>query len=288
MSPLRACALRLCARARASTIVLHAPAIASGVRGAAHSVGVTTTSAPATTSSSTTTLTTNSFGSPLPAVLEASGWDGAWLARVTPWETRASHPAIRALQFRDARLPAQLPAGLPAAGAVLVAGCGSGRDALAWASGGRAVVGLDLSPAAIAEARRVEAAGAGGGCGRSAGSVQWRAGDFFGPAAGADGSYAIAFDYTFLGALPPSERGRALARFRALLAPGGALVVVAFPTFGPRPGEGPPFVMDVLDVAAEARAAGLVLAGGGELPPVFCARAREGREALLVFVKADD
>jgi SAM-dependent methyltransferase len=149
---------------------------------------------------------TNAFGSRLPAVLESSGWDGAWRAGVTPWETGAAAPCI----------PALLDSGvLPAAGDVLVPGSGSGADALEFARRGRRTLGLDLSLTAVELAQQRQRDS---GVARS--TLRFLAGDFF-TAAVSLGSFGVVFDYTLLSALPPAMWPAWAAAMRSLVSPDG-------------------------------------------------------------------
>lgn len=53
--------------------------------------------------------------------------------------------------------------------------------------------------------------------------------DFFKSTALAPASFAFAYDYTFLCALPPSMHLDWAARYAELMQPGGALVTLMFP-----------------------------------------------------------
>ena len=170
----------------------------------------------------------NHFGSSLPDVVSKSGWDGAWRAGVTPWETGAAAPALVAL-LASAVLPP---------GAALVPGCGSGADVVASARTGRDGLGADVAPTAVAAATRALSA--------EPPAVRARArvvvADVL-AAASVEKDYAVIWDYTFLAALEPSARHAWAAAMRRLLRPGGAgagqLVTLLFPV-GDFPG-GPPF-----------------------------------------------
>lgn len=64
--------------------------------------------------------------------------------------------------------------------------------------------------------------------------------DFFASPELAPSSFALAYDYTFLCAIPPSLRTKWAARYAELIRPGGVLVALQFPLDGDRAG-GPPY-----------------------------------------------
>ncbi len=113
----------------------------------------------------------------------------------------------------------------------LVPGCGRGYDVAVLAGGGRSVVGLDLSPTCVAEAKAyLESAAA--GAKEPLGQAEVVAGDFFAFSEREDnaGSFDFVFDYTFLCALPPHRRGEWAAAMARLLKPGsGVLMTMQFP-----------------------------------------------------------
>jgi SAM-dependent methyltransferase len=207
--------------------------------------------------------TTNAFNSPLPSVIAEYGWEGAWQRGVTPWLAGSPAPALLEL-LRSGGLPA---------GSVIVPGCGSAHDVIALARAGRTTTGVDISPTAVALAQRALAA--------EPPDVAARARIIVADVLSENHSlptFDVAFDYTFMQALPPTERpawARSMAR---VLRGGGELVTLLFPV-GDFPG-GPPFAM----TPASARAL---------LAPFFdCAEeralraeesfaARAGREVLM-------
>ena len=142
----------------------------------------------------------------------SAGWELSWRQSVTPWDAGVPAPSLVRL-VKDGALPT---------GRALVPGVGGGYDALALASAERRVVGLDLAPTAVsvATARRDEA-------GIPASQCEFVQGDFF--THDGLGVFDLAFDYTFLCALPPDLRSRWAARMHELLAPDGLLVTLVFP-----------------------------------------------------------
>lgn len=113
----------------------------------------------------------------------------------------------------------------------LVVGCGLGDDAEWLAAAGADVVAFDIAPSAVAWATQ-----------RHRGSkVRYEVRDLLAPPA----DWAHAFDFVFeaytLQALPPELRARAAAILPTLVAPDGALLIVARGADAPsRIDDGPP------------------------------------------------
>ncbi len=103
-------------------------------------------------------------------------------------------------------------AGVPAAGRVLDAGCGAGRDAAHLAASGRQVTGLDISSALLAQARR--AAPAARLVHASVYGMPFPDGCF-------DGVWSAAV----LLHLPKDRAGAAMQEMSRVLAPGGRMLV---------------------------------------------------------------
>ena len=153
----------------------------------------------------------NSFGSSLPEVIEKEGWEGAWKAGLTPWDTKAPHAMIDHL-LRSGTLPN---------GPVLVPGAGSGYDAFAFAKAGRRTTIVDISNTAIERCKML--------IGEDPQLAQLkppaldvRLADFF-TMAEETPPFGVVWDYTFMAALPPSTRvdwARTMAR---LVAPDGCV-----------------------------------------------------------------
>ena len=137
-------------------------------------------------------------------------WEGMWSAGggLQPgqaFDATRCEPSFQALI--DA-------GGLPT-GRALVPGCGRGYAVAALASEDRAVTGLEISETAKAAA---DAHLRGVGC--TAGKVI--VDDFF--THEPDQPYDLAFDSTFLCAIPPRRREEWAARYAKLIRPGGELV----------------------------------------------------------------
>ncbi len=161
-------------------------------------------------------------------------WEDAWREGRTGWDAGESAPALIELVERGA-----LPTGR-----ALVPGCGAGYDVLTLATEDREVIGLDVAPTAAerfralreerdvpAERARVEVA------------------DFF--AFAPEAPFDLVWDYTFLCAIEPSQRGAWVEKMDSLLAPEGELVTLIFPATDEPPfGAGPPFALPPEEVRA--------------------------------------
>ncbi len=204
---------------------------------------------------------------PLQTALAAGGWEHAWRTRTTPWEAGAAPPALL-------RLLRASPPLLPARARVLVPGCGLGHDAAAFAAAGHEVLGLDLSPTAVAAARA-----------RHPG-VPFEAADFF---AWSGRPFDFAWDYTFYAALPPALRPQWAAALGRAVAAGGRAAVLLFPVDGGGGGGGggggPPFNMEPEEVCAQLRGAGFSRERLGPVPAGDSFKPRAGREWLGVWEK---
>ncbi len=154
------------------------------------------------------------------AFAEPEFWDSRYRAGEVPWEAP--------------RLPGQLGRWLgahPARGAVLIPGCGSGREIAAFAAAGWSVTGLDFSSTALARAR-------GNLAGREARLIL---DDFF-THPFAPGEFDIIYERTFLTALSPARWPACVARYAELLKAGGHIVGYCY--YGAEP-DPPPFFQPV-------------------------------------------
>lgn len=154
-------------------------------------------------------LSMGSFFKDKAAERHPDAWNELWVQKTTPWDRNAPSVALSDLLARKAEL-----FDLPTAAApktALVPGCGKGHDALLLASFGYDVYGLDVSTAAMDEARKnadeVKGLEVYAQRGERAGSVKWIMADFFsetwpqelGPAGG---KFDLIFDYTVSGFQP--------------------------------------------------------------------------------------
>lgn len=123
-----------------------------------------------------------------------------------------------------------LVAGLTSGRRLLDLGCGEGRHCIAAAQLGFAPLGVDYEPLAIERARRhAQAAGL-------ADQIEWRVADLY--ALGLPQSFDVVLDYGCLHHQRKQDWGRYLAAVRAVLRPGGFLVLSVFSThfrtYGPQ------------------------------------------------------
>jgi SAM-dependent methyltransferase len=141
-------------------------------------------------------------------------WELRYGARFLPWDA--------------GKVPAQLLAfvgGSPPR-RVLVPGCGSAWDVRCFAEHGWNVVGIDFSPAAVEEARRL--------LGPHASHV--RQADFFAPIA--EAPFEVVYERAFLCALPRRLWGDWARRMAELVQPDGVVAGFFYFDAGER---GPPF-----------------------------------------------
>lgn len=215
------------------------------------------------------TARANAFGSPLPGIIASSGWEGAWSKGVTPWDTGVPSPVIPYIVQQGL---------LPPGGPVLVPGCGSGHDALAWAGpagGGRHTVGLDISATALKAARfNKDKQDPKGKL-----PVTFVDHDFF--TYTHRPSFRVGWDYTFACALPPSMLPQWAAGWRKLLARDGVLALLMFPV-GKFDG-GPPYAMDPPAICSLLETASFQTTGLHPIPSELSLPARAGREVLGLF-----
>ncbi|GLC42206.1 hypothetical protein PLESTB_000642300 [Pleodorina starrii] len=172
---------------------------------------------------------------------------GAGLARGERFDAAAASPALVDL-LQSGRVDVK-------GARVLVPGCGRGYDLPVFRSAGAAeVVGLELAPSAVREAREYlgevthPSSHPGGEAGQQGQqeaaqgadpAMRVEAGDFF---EWTDGGFDMGYDYTFGCAMHPSARAQWAQSWGRQLRPGGLLVALVFPV-NPEadPAVGPPF-----------------------------------------------
>ena len=154
--------------------------------------------------------------------LKMTDWERCYEKGETPWDKSAPAPELAFL----------LESGL-FRGRVLVPGCGRGHDARAIAlAAGTEVVGVDLAPSALREARQLGAVD----------GLRFVEGNVFSLPKDWMGTFDWVWEHTCFCAIDPSERGLYVASMHALLRPGGCLVATFFLNPSMDPGEsGPPF-----------------------------------------------
>ncbi|KAK0547824.1 hypothetical protein OC846_004706 [Tilletia horrida] len=161
------------------------------------------------------------------------GWDDAWKEGMTPWDSGEPQEALVSVWELEDVAPF-----LPKAGHALVSGCGRGYDPLFFAQQGFEAKGIDISEEAVKQAKKwLESQPASEARDR----VSFEKQDFF-KYEPSSGPVDLAYDYTFLCALPPSLRPQWAETYARIIKPGGILFAVVYPIKGPNAGpEGPPF-----------------------------------------------
>ena len=188
---------------------------------------------------------------------DATGWFEELYATAqgeddVPWADR--EPNAQLVTWLDATRP-------PAAGRrALVVGAGLGDDAEALAAYGYATTAFDISPTAVAWARR-----------RFPDShVEYRQADALVPPAEWRGAFDLVFEAFTLQALPAELRPDVARSIAGFLAPGGTLLLVATARSLSEVREGPPWPLaaeEVRDLFAGLEVAHLEDRGPDELVP---------------------
>src|SRR5262249_47250025 len=120
-------------------------------------------------------------------------------------------------------------------GRVLVPGCGRGHDAREWARAGFEVLGLDLAPSAVEEARAFTPAGL---------KAAFELGDFLADASEPPADWL--FEHPLFCAIPPEQRARYVGAAARRVKPGGNYLAVNY--LQPRDESGPPFGVGVAEL----------------------------------------
>jgi SAM-dependent methyltransferase len=148
-------------------------------------------------------------------------WQRRYEANDTPWDKGEASPVL--VDFLRER---------GAQGRVLVPGCGRGHDAWAVAGqAGAAVVGLDLSDAAVAQARELTP--------DDAANVSFITGDFFRLPEAMAGSFDWIVEHTCFCAIDPKQRPGYVTAAAGALRPGGKMFAIFY--LDPRSETAPPF-----------------------------------------------
>ncbi len=188
-------------------------------------------------------------------------WEECYKTGNTPWDK--SEPAPE--------LESALAEGL-LKGRVLVPGCGLGHDVRAIAKAGALeVIGLDLAPSAIQEAKEQAVLP----------NTSFLQGDFFELPEAFMGHFDWIWEHTCFCAIPPADRPQYIQSARNSLCPGGRLLALFF--LNPDmedPSQGPPFGVTTEELDRD-------FAGLFELEQEWLPRAtypgREGRELVRLL-----
>jgi SAM-dependent methyltransferase len=146
----------------------------------------------------------------------ASYFDDAY-RQTPPWDIGAAQPALLALCDE-----------FPPVSPVLDVGCGSGDLALALSGRGLTVVGVDMAPAAVDQARAKAAAWVSA----SGGSVQFVVGDALRPSQ-LPGPFATVVDTGFLHVFESAQRDDFVQELSAALVNGGRYYLLGLSTTYP-------------------------------------------------------
>ena len=195
-------------------------------------------------------------------------WESCYRAGETPWDKGApAPPLLEWLAQPGHRLD----------GEVLVPGCGLGHDVRAIVAAGQAtrIVGLDISPAALTQARQQPPAS----------HESYVEADLFNLPPELCGRFDWVFEHTCFCAIEPARRADYVRAVAGALRPGGRLLAIFY--LNPwnagepaPPGGGPPF-------PASREELDRLFAGHFDLleesVPTRAYRGREGRELLRLL-----
>ncbi len=199
-------------------------------------------------------------------------WNSCYRTGETPWDKGAPAPPLLAwLETPGHRL----------AGEVLVPGCGPGHDVRAIASTDQAAVvcGLDISPAALEQARRWPPAG----------RETYREGDLFDLPPEFCERFDWVFEHTCFCAIDPARRPEYVRAVARALRPGGGLLAIFYLNpwkdgEPPPPEGGPPFGTTVEELDSLFAGAFDLL---DEWVPDRAYRGREGRELMRLLRRSN-
>lgn len=156
-------------------------------------------------------------------------WDSMWKDKYTMWDAGEPSPALASL-FKNEETRSLIPEH----GQALVPGCGSGYDVVFLANKDRHATGMDLSKTCVDLLIKNHP-------NASADNYDFMCADFFEFDAPNEG-YDLAYDYTFLCALPPTLRPKWAARYKEIIKKEGVLITLMYPIDGHE--GGPPYALD--------------------------------------------
>ncbi|KAI1434280.1 S-adenosyl-L-methionine-dependent methyltransferase [Xylaria sp. CBS 124048] len=187
----------------------------------------------------------------VPLQEHAAKWNECWNNEVSPWDRGGPSMALYDLLKENPNGAIPLP-GENSPKTALVPGCGRGHDVLLLSSFGYDVYGLDVSSKALEEAEANAAKSLAEGLyateGWKRGTLNWINQDFLAKDwKDVKPSFDLIFDYTFFCALPPPMRPAWAARMASLLAPGGRMICLEFPSEKKFSEPGPPWAAPPTD-----------------------------------------
>ncbi|KAJ2683396.1 hypothetical protein IWW39_005529 [Coemansia spiralis] len=194
-------------------------------------------------------------------------WDAYWANGGHEYDQRGPSVALQELlEVHRWLLPR---------GRCLVAGCGSGYDALYLAKRGLPhVLGIDFCEPAIARAHKlVEAAG---GASALAGKLSFAVENFitFKPLH----RFTVAYEYGLFSAIAPSQRQQWADAYARLIVPQGSLIVVLFPLI--HRGPSPPYQVSMAECEQYLKRYFVLLRVD---PNCRCIEGQEGNELVSVW-----
>jgi len=146
-------------------------------------------------------------------------WEARYQNNDTPWDKGEAAPPLREFLERAS-----------VDGRVLVPGSGTGHDVRLLAGHGADVLGLDIAPSGVEQARAFPAVN----------RERYRRGDFLALDDHLAGQFDWVFEHTCLCAIEPSDRPAYALAARRALKPGGALLAIFFKVVDDYDGSGPP------------------------------------------------
>jgi SAM-dependent methyltransferase len=159
-----------------------------------------------------------------------TNWEERYQTGDTPWENGAPSPGLVDYLATHRSLR----------GRVLVPGCGLGHDVRAIAPGADEVVGIDISPSAVARAAEMQT---------PSGRVRFQVADLFNLPPEMRGAFDWVWEHTCFCAIDPSQRPAYVDAVASALKPGGHLLAVFYLDPGnTSPDEGPPFEVSIAEL----------------------------------------
>jgi SAM-dependent methyltransferase len=193
-------------------------------------------------------------------------WQRRYEENDTPWDKGAPAPPL-VRYLKEHRI----------VGRVLVPGCGMGHEVRALAAqAGATVVGLDVSPTAVAEAAKIAAPSLAGG------SASFVAGDFFEMPPELRGSFDWVVEHTCFCAIDPRRRPDYVLAVAAALRSGGKIFAIFY--LNPDTETGPPFAVTQEELDRLFAPHFVLLEEG---VPEVSFPGRENRELIRVLQKRD-
>ncbi|KAI8336343.1 S-adenosyl-L-methionine-dependent methyltransferase [Chlamydoabsidia padenii] len=161
---------------------------------------------------------------------DPTDWEDKWQTGNTQWDHGEPSPALVSLVNEE-----ETKHLIPSHGIGLVPGCGAGYDVQFLATPSRHMIGLDMSKTAVdvCSQKHPDAVTL---------NYEFIVGDFF-KSTPPEHGYDLAYDYTFLCALPPFMRQDWALRYAEIIKPGGVLICLMFP-LEEKEG-GPPYSLSV-------------------------------------------